>query len=75
VVAELAPAAVVLSGSFARGEGGAYLSGQELRATSDIDLIAVYRGADSVARAALARRRARKLSAKLSRTSPGPGWT
>jgi predicted nucleotidyltransferase len=68
VVAELAPAAVVLSGSFARGEGGAYLSGQELRATSDIDLIAVYRGADSVARAALARRRARKLSAKLSRT-------
>jgi len=70
VVAELDPAAVVLSGSFARGEGGAYLSGQEIRATSDIDLIAVYSGPDSVVRAALARPRARKLARKLSRSFP-----
>jgi len=68
VVAELAPAAVVLSGSFARGDGGAYQCGHDIRATSDIDLIAVYRGAGSVVRAALARRSARKLAAKLSRT-------
>ncbi|MGH7612855.1 MAG: hypothetical protein ACREMW_02270, partial [Gemmatimonadales bacterium] len=70
VVAELAPAAVVLSGSFARGEGGAYLSGQEIQATSDIDLIAVYRGPDSVVRAALARRTPRRLAKKLSRQFP-----
>ena len=70
VVAELAPAAVVLSGSFARGEGGAYLCGPEIRATSDIDLIAVYSGPDSLVRAALARRSARKLAKQLSRSFP-----
>ena len=70
VVAELAPAAVVLSGSFARGEGGAYLSDQEIQATSDIDLIAVYSGPDSVVRAALARRSARNLGKRLSRNFP-----
>ena len=70
VVAELAPSAVVLSGSFARGEGGAYLCGQEIRATSDIDLVAVYSGPGSVVRAALARRGARKLVKRLSPTFP-----
>ena len=70
VVAELAPSAVVLSGSFARGEGGAYLCGQEIRATSDIDLVAVYSGPGSVVQAALARRGARKLAKRLSRTFP-----
>ncbi len=70
VVAKLAPAAVVLSGSFARGEGGAYFSGQEIRTTSDLDLIAVYRGPDSLIRAALARRSARKLAKQLSRNFP-----
>jgi predicted nucleotidyltransferase len=70
VVAELAPAAVVLSGSFARGEGGAYYSGQDIRTTSDLDVIAVYSGPDSLVRAALARRGARKLAKKLSRDFP-----
>jgi hypothetical protein len=59
-----------LSGSFARGEGGAYFSGQEIRTTSDLDLIAVYRGPDSLIRAALARRSARKLAKQLSRNFP-----
>lgn len=70
VVAELAPSAVVLSGSFARGEGGAYLRGHEVRTTSDIDLIAVYSGPGSMVRAALARRGTRKLVKRLSRAFP-----
>jgi len=70
VVAELTPAAVVLSGSFARGEGGAYQVDGAIRATSDIDLTVVYRGPTSLLRAILARPGAARLAAKLNRTFP-----
>ncbi|HTH64320.1 MAG TPA: hypothetical protein VL563_06530 [Gemmatimonadales bacterium] len=71
VVDELEPAALLLSGSFARGEGGAYITGGALRTTSDLDLIAVFRGPFSVARTVLARRKARALSHRLRRRFPG----
>ena len=71
IVTKLRPSALLLSGSFARGEGGAYLAGGAVRTTSDLDLVAVYRGPLSLLRSALARRRAAALSAKLRRTFPG----
>jgi hypothetical protein len=71
VVAELEPAALLLSGSFARGEGGAYMAGGAVRTTSDLDLIAVFRGPFSVVQAVLARRKARALSKRLRRQFPG----
>src|SRR5574341_615315 len=61
----------MLSGSFARGEGGAYLADDALRLTSDIDLIAVYRGPGSVLRAMLNRSRAAGLAPTLQRIAPG----
>jgi hypothetical protein len=70
VVAELEPSALLLSGSFARGEGGAYLAGGAVHTTSDVDLIAVYRGPASLVRTVVARRRAARLSARLRRMFP-----
>jgi len=71
VVAELEPAALLLSGSFARGEGGAYMAGGVVRTTSDLDLIAVFRGPFSVVQTVLARRKAGALSQRLRRRFPG----
>ena len=71
VVDELEPAALLLSGSFARGEGGAYMAGGALRTTSDLDLIAVFRGPFSVVQTVLARPKARALTHRLRRRFPG----
>jgi hypothetical protein len=65
VATELAPAGILLSGSFARGEGGAFLDHGELRLTSDIDLTVVYRGPASLVRSLRARSRCRTLAAML----------
>ena len=70
VVDELEPAALLLSGSFARGEGGAYMAGGVVRTTSDLDLIAVFRGPFSVVQTVLARRNAKALAQRLRRRFP-----
>lgn len=70
IVTELEPTALLLSGSFARGEGGAYLAGGTVHTTSDLDLIAVYCGPASLVRSVMARRRAARLSARLRRMFP-----
>ena len=71
VVQELDPAALLLSGSFGRGEGGAYAVDGALRTTSDLDLIVVYRGPASVWRTLLARRRVAAVTALLQHAFPG----
>jgi hypothetical protein len=71
VVHELAPASLLLSGSFGRGEGGAYVVDGTLHTTSDLDLIAVYRGPASVWRTLLARRRVAAVTAVVESAFPG----
>lgn len=71
VVSYLAPDALLLSGSFGRGEGGAFMADDAVRTVSDIDLIAVYRGPTSVVRTILARRSAANLVSRWRRTFPG----
>ena len=71
VVSSLAPDALLLSGSFGRGEGGAFMAGDAVCTVSDLDLIAVYRGPTSVVRTILARRSAANLVSRWRRTFPG----
>jgi hypothetical protein len=71
VVADLRPAAVLVSGSFGRGEAGAYVSHGRLHLTSDLDLTVVYRGPGASIRAALARPRAQRLEGSLGREAVG----
>ena len=51
VVRQLGADAVVLYGSFSRGEGGAYRTQGTLRVANDFDLIAVYEGLAQIPRA------------------------
>lgn len=71
VVHELDPAALLISGSFGRGEGGAYVVDGALHTTSDLDLVVVYRGPASVWRTLLARRRVAAVTAVVARAFPG----
>jgi hypothetical protein len=71
VVQELDPEALLLSGSFGRGEGGAYVVDGALHTTSDLDLIVVYRGPASVWRTLLARRRVAAVTALMRHEFPG----
>jgi hypothetical protein len=71
VAAALAPDAILLSGSFARGEGGAFLDRGSLRLTSDLDLTVVYRGPVSLFRSLRARAGCKALAAVLQRECSG----
>ncbi len=70
VVKELTPAAVVLHGSLARGEAGAYKTGNQVHVVNDVDLVAVYDGPTAAFRSLLARKRAKALAEALSRKLP-----
>jgi predicted nucleotidyltransferase len=70
-VAELKPDAVLLTGSFARGEGGAFVRAHEVHLVSDVDLMVVYRGPASLPRAVLASYRVTRIAGSLNRDLPG----
>lgn len=72
VVAELQPAAILLCGSLARGEGGAYRVGRETRLTTDVELLAVYAGRNEMLRAWRARRRTAALRETLAESLAVP---